>query len=326
MMDAAYFTGRKELLEFFNNLLNLNLRKIEDTAPGAVACQLTELIFPGSIPLSRVNWESKSDYEHIQNYKLLQVAFTKHRVQRHVDVDKLIRAKYQDNLEFCQWLKAFYDQSGVFREDYDPAAARARGKGGVKFNSLWSSSGGSSKAPPPPKARPRTAGATSTRPTGASMSPTAASKGKVKPTVATDRTARPLRERAPANESAAGSSGSSQIKTDAVTEALLADAALMKKNADLTTKVTDLEQAVVDIEKERDFYFEKLRNVEVMLQVHQEQGVDGDPDQMVEKIFQILYATAEDGLVVNDEGDVVKVDELAGEDLVDGLVDDGEAI
>jgi microtubule-associated protein, RP/EB family len=46
----------------------------------------------------RVNWEAKSDYEFVQNYKLLQVAFTKHGVQRHVDVDKLIRAKYQDNL------------------------------------------------------------------------------------------------------------------------------------------------------------------------------------------------------------------------------------
>ena len=30
-----------------------------------------------------------------RNYKLLQIAFTKNRVQRHVDVDKLIRAKYQ---------------------------------------------------------------------------------------------------------------------------------------------------------------------------------------------------------------------------------------
>ena len=45
--------------------------------------------------MQRVNWEAKSDYEYIQNYKLLQVAFTKNRVQRHIDVDKLIRAKYQ---------------------------------------------------------------------------------------------------------------------------------------------------------------------------------------------------------------------------------------
>jgi microtubule-associated protein, RP/EB family len=56
MMDSAYFVGRKELLDFFNELLDLNLSKIEETASGGIACQLTDLIFPGSIQLSRINW------------------------------------------------------------------------------------------------------------------------------------------------------------------------------------------------------------------------------------------------------------------------------
>lgn len=98
MMDSAYFVGRKELLDFFNDLLDLNLGKIEETATGAVACQIADLLFPGSIPMSRVNWGARSDYEFVQNYKLLQIAFTKHQVQRYVDVNKLIRAKYQDNV------------------------------------------------------------------------------------------------------------------------------------------------------------------------------------------------------------------------------------
>ena len=59
MMDTAYFVGRGELLDFFNALLGLQLTKIEQTASGAVACQLTEYIFPRSIPMSRVNWEAK---------------------------------------------------------------------------------------------------------------------------------------------------------------------------------------------------------------------------------------------------------------------------
>ena len=59
MMDTAYFVGRGELLEFFNQLLGLHLTKIEQTASGAIACQLTEYIFPGSIPMTRVNWEAK---------------------------------------------------------------------------------------------------------------------------------------------------------------------------------------------------------------------------------------------------------------------------
>ena len=58
-MDTAYFVGRGELLDFFNELLGTRLSKIEQTASGAVACQLTEYVFPGSIPMSRVNWEAK---------------------------------------------------------------------------------------------------------------------------------------------------------------------------------------------------------------------------------------------------------------------------
>jgi RP/EB family microtubule-associated protein len=59
MMDSAYFLGRGELLIFFNELLDLQLTKIEQTASGAIACQLAEYIFPGSIQMSRVNWEAK---------------------------------------------------------------------------------------------------------------------------------------------------------------------------------------------------------------------------------------------------------------------------
>ena len=59
MMDTAYFVGRQQLLSFFNDLLNLQLTKIEQTASGAVACQITEYIFPGSIHMSRINWEAR---------------------------------------------------------------------------------------------------------------------------------------------------------------------------------------------------------------------------------------------------------------------------
>jgi hypothetical protein len=59
MMDQAYFVGRGELLDFLNNLLDLQLTKIEQTASGAIACQLTEYIFPKCIAMSRVNWEAR---------------------------------------------------------------------------------------------------------------------------------------------------------------------------------------------------------------------------------------------------------------------------
>lgn len=295
MMDAAYFIGRKELLDFFNDLLDLNLTKIEQTATGAIACQITELIFPGSIPMSKVNWAARSDYEFVQNYKLLQNAFTKNCVQRHVDVDKLIRAKYQDNLEFCQWLKAFFDQSGCSRgDDYDPSAVRARGKGGTKYNetmgSVKSGGGTASTRPRPPTVTSRNVPAALN---------TAKAKVSTKASSAagsSDRINQPLRERA---------------LNDATKLNPVVDVELIQKNEELLSKVDELELAVLDTERERNFYFEKLRNVEIILQVYQEKNREElNPDHMVENVFKILYATAEDNLTVNEDGEVVPTDDL----------------
>jgi len=289
MMDAAYFTGRKELLDCFNDLLALNLAKIEQTASGAVACQITEYIYPGSIPMAKVNWEAKSEYEFVQNYKLLQAAFKIHNVQRYVDVPKLIKAKYQDNLEFCQWLKAFFDQSGCYRPDYDPVAARAKGKGAKTVNQfLGMTSSNYNSKPIPTSSGPRrsapahlSARATATRPPARSAPPVYT-------------TSRTLQE----NKTKVGN-------LDPITDAVLADANLMKKNAELNAKLAELDATLKEVETERDFYFEKLRDVEVIIQVHQEQGEESNPAHMVDKVFKILYSTAEDGLTVGDDGEII---------------------
>jgi hypothetical protein len=95
-------------------------------------------------------------------------------------------------------------------------------------------------------------------------------------------------------------------KTDLKTDAIIADATLTKKNSDLNAKLAEMEVACAEVEKERDFNFEKLRHVEVMLQVHQEKGDDNDPERLVANIFQVLYATVEDNYTVDDEGEFVK--------------------
>ncbi|KAH8064024.1 hypothetical protein JL721_8423 [Aureococcus anophagefferens] len=75
MMDAAYFVGRRELLDWINTTLELNVQRIEDTCSGAVACQLMDCIQPNTVPMSKVNWGAKDEYAMICNYKLLQSAF-----------------------------------------------------------------------------------------------------------------------------------------------------------------------------------------------------------------------------------------------------------
>ena len=87
-----------------------------------------------------------------------------------------------------------------------------------------------------------------------------------------------------------------------------ADAQLMKKNAELTAKVEELETMVMDLEKERDFYFGKLRNIELMLQVQQDKNFEGtNLDTVVENSFKVLYATAEDDVQVGEDGEVCHI-------------------
>ena len=79
----------------------------------------------------------------------------------------------------------------------------------------------------------------------------------------------------------------------------------MKKNAEMALKIVELESSVVELEKERDFYFSKLRNVEFMLQVQQDKSWEGtDLEGVVGDIFKVLYATAEDDVAINEEGEV----------------------
>lgn len=47
MMDPAYFVGRKAILGWLNDTFQMSLTKIEETASGAVACQILDMIYPG---------------------------------------------------------------------------------------------------------------------------------------------------------------------------------------------------------------------------------------------------------------------------------------
>jgi len=140
----------------------------------------------------------------------------------------------QDNLEFLQWTKRYWDQYFPGHE-YD-AVVRRKGQGGI--------SGG-----------PGTARAA---PTTARRAPAAsASTGP--------RTRTPL-----------GSSGGGA-----------AAAALKEEN-------NVLKETVAGLERERDFYFSKLRDIELLIQ----QSIDADPeldkeDGLLKQIQTILYSTEE---------------------------------
>jgi microtubule-associated protein, RP/EB family len=151
----------------------------------------------------------------------------------------------QDNLEFLQWSKRYWDQYFP-GHDYD-AVGRRKGSG----------------APAPvPAATPRTS-------TGAgARRPQAAAAPRATPRVAAGASA------------GAGSAGTLRAENET------------------------LKEAIAGLEKERDFYFSKLRDIELLLQtaLEQDSELEKDENGLVKNIQAILYST-EDGFEIPAEAE-----------------------
>uniref|UniRef100_A0A8C6AA87 Microtubule-associated protein RP/EB family member 1-like n=1 Tax=Marmota marmota marmota TaxID=9994 RepID=A0A8C6AA87_MARMA len=225
--------SRHDMLAWINESLQLNLTKIEQLS---AYCQFMDMLFPGSVALKKVKFQAKLEHEYIQNFKILQAGFKRMGVDKIIPVDKLVKGKFQDNFEFVQWFKKFFD-ANYDGKDYDPVAARQGQE-------------------------------------------TAVAPSLVAP--ALNKPKKPL--------SSSSAAPQRPISTQRTTAAPKAGPGVVQKNpgvgngddeaAELMQQVNVLKLTVEDLEKERDFYFGKLRNIE---------------------LIYILYATDE-GFVIPDEG------------------------
>lgn len=276
MMDGAFFVGRKELVDWVNTTLQLNIGKIEDTAQGAIACQMLDIMYPNTVPMHKVNWSANKDFEYVANYKVLQTCFTKLKIDKFVDVDRLIKGKYQDNLEFMQWFKRFFEMSVTDIGDYDAFGQRSKGKGGAAFGMGAKTV---SRAARPTEVKKVSA------PVKKPVASSTASKENTAPTRAAVKTA--------AGKTSAAVKSVSKPAAQGAADSTANDAevtSLKASNEALNKQCAEMKIEMDGLITERDFYFDKLRDVEMMLQEMEDAGKGTD---LSAAIFKILYATAD---------------------------------
>merc|ERR1712038_888284 len=83
------------------------------------------MLFPNCVQLKKVKFKTKLEHEYIQNFKVLQAAFKRMTVDKIIPVDKLVKGRFQDNFEFLQWFKKFFD-ANYDGHPYDSLAALER--------------------------------------------------------------------------------------------------------------------------------------------------------------------------------------------------------
>ncbi|KAM9845137.1 microtubule-associated protein RP/EB family member 2 isoform 2-T2 [Aulostomus maculatus] len=271
--------SRHDITAWVNDILCLNYTKVEQLSSGAAYCQFMDLLFPGCINLKKVKFQAKLEHEYIHNFKLLQASFKRMNVDKIIPVEKLVKGRFQDNLDFIQWFKKFFD-ANYDGKDYDPVAARQ----------------GQDAIPPPDPGEqifnlPK-------KSHHAASSPTA---GASRSTSTTPKSSTPT------------SRPSSAKKIPATSTPAKGEKELEAQVTHLTEQVNTLKLALEGVEKERDYYFSKLREVELLCQEQDEENAS-----FVNRLMEVLYASEEQERVEElAEGDGQEVDQEAHEEAPD---------
>ncbi|TNN63010.1 Microtubule-associated protein RP/EB family member 3 [Liparis tanakae] len=245
--------SRHDMLAWVNDSLQLTHTKIEQLCSGSAYCQFMDMLFPGCILMKKVKFNAKLEHEYINNFKVLQASFKRMNVDKIISVERLVKGKFQDNFEFLQWFKKFFDANYDGKE-YDPLMSRQGQEG----------------TPPPPNPGP-----TRTSPTTQKSVCTAPK---------------------PINLTAARKPNHT-IRNGGDSELL-----------ELNQQMRDLKLTVDGLEKERDFYFGKLRDIELLCQDKE--------NPILNKILDVLYAT-EDGFAPPEDEEIEEGEQGDQEDQED---------
>eukprot|EP00658_Telonema_sp_P-2_P016418 TRINITY_DN1636_c0_g1_i1.p1 TRINITY_DN1636_c0_g1~~TRINITY_DN1636_c0_g1_i1.p1 ORF type:complete len:306 (-),score=107.35 TRINITY_DN1636_c0_g1_i1:441-1358(-) len=255
----AYKVGKREILEWANECIDANLSDVAgNVGDGAAYCQLLHAVDRKCLNLKNVKFDGRDEYSYNINYNLLQKAFKHLQIDKVIRPDALMRGKPLDNLEFIQWLKHYCTHVSS-EEGYSGMAEREKYNPGLgKRDKRWAGSGSSSS--------------------GGSR-PLKTATNKPKPS-----TRAPTKRSAPSKRNESDNAAAPAVST-AEMDALKATVAEKEELAQ------DLQLNVDALEKERDFYFGKLRDIEILCQEKEGDAVDENMTDLIETIKKIMYAT-----------------------------------
>jgi RP/EB family microtubule-associated protein len=245
MMEGAFFIGRTELINWVNETLQLNVQKVEQCCTGAIYAQIIDAVHPGKVPMSKLKWAARTEPEYIHNFKVLQQALNALNVTRAVDVQKLVRGKYQDNLEMLQWFHCYYDRNGS-AADYDPVRRRGNLPPGLPE---WVRGTGMKE---------------NVQPQGTGIA----------------KNAQPR----PSYARGVGTSSQQVVREES------------KELTRTKEELDALKSTCQGLERERDFYFGKLRDIEIQCQEYESSGAPSGMtlDSFMKEVMKVLYATDEE--------------------------------
>ncbi|KAG2731745.1 hypothetical protein G9P44_005332 [Scheffersomyces stipitis] len=297
--------SRTELLNWLNVTLDLNYTKVETCGTGAAFCQLMDSIV-GGIPMSKVRFDdARTEYDYRSNWKILQAAFTRNGITKHIEVEKLIKCRLQDNLELLQWFRKYWLENKGYNDNYD-----ARTKRRVSSSSVSASSGAGVSV---------MADSTNTvRSSVVSRNSSVSSRKSYIANNTTATTSSPTAVASAGRRVSSASNGRTSLMTPTTPVSNLTQnhtASSSKLTAKYTRELSESKQQIASLneelqeyrisseslETERNFYFNKLRQIEILVQHITEMQESENLDeiaaltvpQFATQIQTILYSTEE---------------------------------
>lgn len=266
--------SRTELLQWLNTTLDLQYGKVEECGTGAAYCQLMDSIV-GGVPMGKVKFNALTEYDYIHNFKILQASFNKHKVNKTIDVERLIKCRLLDNLVLLQWFKKFWHENKDVNGTYD-ASSRRRVSGSVANT-----------------------GGTGQMPLERSRMSSGSSMGSRRSTLPSRVSSANGRTSIPPNTPTSNGKVSQLNKE------------LNETAQELVTVSEELHEYKIlaeSLETERNFYFNKLREIEILTE--NLKRLD-EPDfnklslgEFADKVQTILYSTEEGFQSNNDNLDI----------------------